>query len=178
MILRILLHQGIGLEAFNALPHRRAVHALFECCNCVILAGELATERPYTDRNSLFRRTDALLFELPEPAVDQILEAQPRIGTRPGSTRSHCEPCALVDDDPQLMAQVRTAARGYATNFGFEFLCYVDGQSAAVIGAAIADRMHHDLETERKVLRNELAKIIRSRMERMLGPEGGYSNWW
>ena len=110
MILRMLLHQGIGLEAFNALPHRRAVHALFECCNCVILAGELATERPYTDRNSLFRRTDALLFELPEPAVDQILEAQPRIGTRPGSTRSHCEPCALVDDDPQLMAQVRTAA--------------------------------------------------------------------
>ena len=34
------------------------------------------------------------------------------------------------------------------------------------------------IDTLNKVLRNELAKIIRSRMERMLGPEGGYSNWW
>jgi hypothetical protein len=37
--------------------------------------------------------------------------------------------------------------------------------------------MHHEVEMERKVLRNELAKIGRSRLERMLGPEGGYHNW-
>ncbi len=37
--------------------------------------------------------------------------------------------------------------------------------------------MHHDAETERKVLRNELARINRTRLERMLGPEGGYHNW-
>ena len=43
--------------------------------------------------------------------------------------------------------------------------------------AAIGDRMHHDVETERKVLRNEIAKLNRSRLERMLGPVGGYDNW-
>ena len=43
--------------------------------------------------------------------------------------------------------------------------------------AAIGDRMHNDLETERKVARNEIAKLNRSRLERMLGPEGGYDNW-
>ena len=42
---------------------------------------------------------------------------------------------------------------------------------------ALTDRMHHDVEMERKILRNELAKIGRSRLERMLGPEGGYHNW-
>jgi 2-oxo-4-hydroxy-4-carboxy--5-ureidoimidazoline (OHCU) decarboxylase len=41
----------------------------------------------------------------------------------------------------------------------------------------VTDRMHNDVETERKVLRNELAKINRTRLERMLGPEGGYHNW-
>ena len=40
-----------------------------------------------------------------------------------------------------------------------------------------ADRMHNDLDTERKVLRNEIAKLNRSRFDRMLGPEGGYDNW-
>ncbi len=43
--------------------------------------------------------------------------------------------------------------------------------------AAIEDRMHNDAETERKVLRNEIAKLNRSRLERMLGPDGGYDNW-
>jgi len=43
--------------------------------------------------------------------------------------------------------------------------------------AAVADRMHNDTETERKVQRNEIARINRSRLERMLGPEGGYDNW-
>ena len=43
--------------------------------------------------------------------------------------------------------------------------------------ADAADRMHNDVETERKVLRNEIAKLNRSRLDRMLGPEGGYDNW-
>jgi 2-oxo-4-hydroxy-4-carboxy--5-ureidoimidazoline (OHCU) decarboxylase len=43
--------------------------------------------------------------------------------------------------------------------------------------AAIIDRLHHDRDTERKVVRNELARINRARLERMLGPEGGYYNW-
>jgi 2-oxo-4-hydroxy-4-carboxy--5-ureidoimidazoline (OHCU) decarboxylase len=51
------------------------------------------------------------------------------------------------------------------------------GCTVASVIAAIADRMHHDAETERKVLRNEIAKLNRSRLERMLGPEGGYDNW-
>jgi hypothetical protein len=31
--------------------------------------------------------------------------------------------------------------------------------------------------SERKVVRNELARINRTRLERMLGPDGGYDNW-
>ena len=42
----VLMHQGIGLEAFNALPRQKAVHALYECCYSVILAGDLADGRP------------------------------------------------------------------------------------------------------------------------------------
>ncbi len=34
-----------------------------------------------------------------------------------------------------------------------------------------------DIDTERRLVRNEMAKINRTRLERMLGPEGGYDNW-
>ena len=43
--------------------------------------------------------------------------------------------------------------------------------------AAVESRMDNDGETERKIVRNEIAKLNRSRLERMLGPDGGYDNW-
>ena len=90
----MLLHQGIGLEAFNELPTKKAVHALYECCNSVVLARDLARERPYPDRNALFRKADALLFSLSEQSVDDILQAYPMSaagrtarGRRPSTAR-------------------------------------------------------------------------------------------
>jgi len=125
MIVPVLLHQGIGIEAFNDLPTRRAVHALYGCANSLTFAAELARERPYSSPDALFRRADALLFALPEDAIDDILAAHPRIVNRLG--------CAHA--------------------------------------------MHNDIETERKIVRDEIAKVHRSRLERLLGPEGGYDNW-
>jgi 2-oxo-4-hydroxy-4-carboxy-5-ureidoimidazoline decarboxylase len=173
----VLLHQGIGLDAFNGLPERKAVHALYECCNSVTLARDLANGRAYDDHDALFRRADALLFALSERAVDQILEACPHLGRRPRSARSHAEQCSVWDDDPAVMAELSESAHRYADKYGFAFVMCVGGLGASDVSAAIADRMHHDTETERKVMGNELARINRTRLERMLGPEGGYHNW-
>jgi 2-oxo-4-hydroxy-4-carboxy-5-ureidoimidazoline decarboxylase len=173
----VLLHQGIGLDGFNAMPDRKAVHALYECCNSVALAADLAKGRPYDDHDALFRRADALLFALPEAAVDHILDAYPHIGTRPRSTKSQAEQCSVWDDDPAVMAELSDAARRYTEHFGYRFVMCVGGLCATDVLTAIADRLHHEVETERKVVRNELARINRTRLERMLGPEGGYQNW-
>jgi OHCU decarboxylase len=175
------MHQGIGLDAFNELPTRRAVHALYECCNSVAMATTLAHGRPYASHAALFSKADAVLFALSEPSIDEIMQAYPSVGTRPGSVWSHAEQCSVWDRRPSVMAELRAAARGYAERFGFGFVMHVgalaeEGPAPEVI-AAIADRMHNDAQTERKVLRNEIAKLNRSRLERMLGPEGGYDNW-
>jgi len=158
MMTGVLMHQGVGLDAFNSLPTRRAVHALYECVNSVTIAVDLAKGRPYTDHAALFRRADALLFSLSEHAIDGILAAHPRVGHR-----------------------LAGAVARYVEKFGFEFVMHVGTTatecSASAVITAIGDRMHNDTETERKVLRNEVAKLNRSRLERMLGPEGGYDNW-
>ncbi|WP_245906533.1 2-oxo-4-hydroxy-4-carboxy-5-ureidoimidazoline decarboxylase [Mycolicibacterium palauense] len=173
----MLMHQGIGLEAFNAMPERKALHALYECCNSVTLAGDLVAGRPYADHDALFRRADALLFELSDAAVDRLLETCPHVGRRPHSDKSAAEQCALWDEDAAVMAQLNEAVTRYEDKFGFGFVMYIGGLAGTEVLAAITDRLHHDPETERKVVRNELARIARSRLERMLGPEGGYQNW-
>jgi 2-oxo-4-hydroxy-4-carboxy-5-ureidoimidazoline decarboxylase len=173
----VLLHQGIGLDAFNALPERKAVHALYECANSLALARELTRGRAYIDHDELFRRADALLFALPEGAIDQILDACPHVGRRPRSAKSQAEQCSVWDDDAEVMTRLGEAGRSYAEKFGFGFVMYVGGLTASDVLDAVTDRMHNDVETERKVVRNELARINRTRLERMLGPEGGYHNW-
>ena len=173
----VLLHQGIGLDAFNALPERKAIHALYECCNSMTMARHLSYGRSYPDHDALFRRADALLFALPESAVDQILDACPELGRRPRSEKSQAEQCALWHDDAAVMTELAESARTYASTFGFGFVMYVGGLDAQAVLTTLTDRLHNEADTERKVVRNELAKINRSRLERMLGPEGGYQNW-
>ncbi|HJT95825.1 MAG TPA: 2-oxo-4-hydroxy-4-carboxy-5-ureidoimidazoline decarboxylase [Mycobacterium sp.] len=173
----MFLHQGIGLHAFNAMPVRRAVHAVYECCYSVPLAADLARGRPYAEHDSLFRQADRLLFGLSEDSIDLILQAYPDVGRRPGSEKSQAEQCAVTDERPEVVDQLGAAAKRYLEHFGFGFVMFVNGYNAQDVLATMTDRLLNDIDTERKVVRNELARINRTRLERMLGPEGGYDNW-
>ena len=75
------------------------------------------------------------------------------------------------------MATLTAHATTYRDHFGFDYVMFVGAMSANEVLTHLADRMHIDHESERKVVRNELARINRTRLERMLGPEGGYNNW-
>jgi 2-oxo-4-hydroxy-4-carboxy-5-ureidoimidazoline decarboxylase len=171
------MHQGIGLERFNAMPMRRAVHAVYECCYSVPLAADLARSRPYHIHDELFRTADTLLFGLAEDSIDTILQAYPDIGRRPGSEKSQAEQCAIWCDRPAMMEQLAAASKRYLKHFGFGFVMFINGYPADDVLATMNDRLLNDIDTERKVVRNELARINRTRLERMLGPEGGYDNW-
>mgnify|MGYP002819244925 FL=1 len=159
------------------MPTRRAVHAVFECCYSVPLAADLVRARPFDIHEQLFRYADAQLFSLGEESIDSILQAYPDVGRRPGSEKSHAEQCAIIDERPEIMAELSAASKSYLEHFGFGFVMYINGYGADDVLAALHDRLHNEYETERKVVRNELARINRTRLERMLGPEGGYDNW-
>ena len=129
------------------------------------------------DHDALFRQADRLLFGLAEASIDSILQAYPDVGRRPGSEKSKGEQCAICDERPEVMEQLSAASKHYLDHFSFGFVMFVNGYSAQDVLATMTDRMLNDMETERKVVRNELARINRTRLERMLGPEGGYDNW-
>jgi 2-oxo-4-hydroxy-4-carboxy-5-ureidoimidazoline decarboxylase len=171
------MHQGMGLGVFNDMPMRRAVHAVYECCYSVPLAAEIARGRPYENHDALLRQADRSLFGLAEESIDSILQAYPDVGRRPGSEKSAAEQCAICDERAEVMHQLAEASKRYLDRFGFGFVMFVNGYSADDVLASMSDRLMNDVETERKVVRNELARINRTRLERMLGPEGGYDNW-
>ncbi len=74
----MLMHQGIGLDRFNELPRRRAVHALFECCCCLSWSTRIADGREYRTYTELLAAADAELHALSEPEIEQALQGHPR----------------------------------------------------------------------------------------------------
>ena len=79
------MHQGIGLDAFNELAPGKALHALYECCYSVTLAGDLASGRPYRSHDELFRRAskDDVAFSIASfsgTPVDTALTAESMSG--------------------------------------------------------------------------------------------------
>ena len=82
-----------------------------------------------------------------------------------------------MDERREVMDQLGQVSKQYLDHFGFGFVMFVNGYCAQDVLATMTDRMLNDIETERKVVRNELARINRTRLDRMLGPEGGYDNW-
>ena len=103
-----------------------------------------------------------MLFGLSEDSIDSILQAYPDVGRRPGSEKSQAEQCAIVDERPEMMTDLANAAKAYLEHFGFGFVMFINGYCADDVLAAMTDRLHNDHDTERKVVRNELARINRT----------------
>ena len=174
----MLLHQGIGLDAFNAMPdapgRARASTSAATACRWPPIWHARA---PFDSHDELFRCADALLFGLSEESVDSILQAYPDVGRRPGSEKSQAEQCAITDERPEVMAELASGVEDIPAAVRLRIRDVHQRLRRRRRAGRDDDRLHNDHETERKVVRNELARINRTRLERMLGPEGGYDNW-
>ncbi|AYJ49224.1 2-oxo-4-hydroxy-4-carboxy-5-ureidoimidazoline decarboxylase [Rhodococcus sp. P1Y] len=166
-----MLHEWIGLDGFNRLSDRQAMHALFECCSSSIWARRVAGSRPYATRDLLLDRADRVLAELPEAEIDQALDGHPRIGARADNASSKREQAAVQGAGSDVLAALAEANRKYEAQFGHVYLVCATGRSAPDLLGILEERLGNDPETERRVLRVELAKINRIRLNRLLGPE-------
>ncbi|WP_067703946.1 2-oxo-4-hydroxy-4-carboxy-5-ureidoimidazoline decarboxylase [Nocardia jejuensis] len=71
----MLMHHGIGLDRFNHLSRRRAVHALYECCCNVSWATKIADGRPYPGYAALYTAAEAELHALSATDLDRAFDS-------------------------------------------------------------------------------------------------------
>ncbi|BBZ79904.1 2-oxo-4-hydroxy-4-carboxy-5-ureidoimidazoline decarboxylase [Mycolicibacterium anyangense] len=164
----------LGLDGFNALSDRQRMHALFEVCSSPIWARRVLAGGPFGDVDAVLDRADRVLAELPDAELDAALDGHPRIGDRPDNPSSQREQAGVTDADTAVKAQLAEKNREYEDRFGYVYLVCASGRSADDLLAILVDRLGNDPETERRVMRNELAKINRLRLQRLLsGPPVG-----
>ncbi|SDC32109.1 2-oxo-4-hydroxy-4-carboxy-5-ureidoimidazoline decarboxylase [Mycolicibacterium neoaurum] len=160
--------KAIGLANFNSLSERGQMHLLFEVCSSTIWARRVLAAAPFRDTHALYDRADRILAELPDAEIDAALDGHPRIGARADNPSSAREQARVADADDSVKATLAQKNREYEQRFGYVYLVCASGRSAEELLDILTDRLANDPDTERRVMRNELAKINRLRLERLL----------
>ncbi|MGU3654749.1 2-oxo-4-hydroxy-4-carboxy-5-ureidoimidazoline decarboxylase [Mycolicibacterium sp. A43C] len=160
--------KAIGLANFNSLSERGQMHLLFEVCSSTIWARRVLAAAPFRDAHALYDRADRILAELPDAEIDAALDGHPRIGARADNPSSAREQARVADADDSVKAALAQKNREYEQRFGYVYLVCASGRSAEELLDILTDRLANDPDTERRVMRNELAKINRLRLERLL----------
>ncbi|WP_067568673.1 2-oxo-4-hydroxy-4-carboxy-5-ureidoimidazoline decarboxylase [Nocardia acidivorans] len=162
----------IDLEEFATLPEAAAVRLLLTCCASPAWARALAARRPFASIEELLRAADAELGVLSETEIDQALAGHPRIGDRPDSADSAREQAAMATAEAGVRAAIAAGNREYEAKFGHVYLVCATGRSPEQLRATLTERLGNDPATERRIVREELTKINRIRLRRLLNSGG------
>ncbi|MCV7133060.1 2-oxo-4-hydroxy-4-carboxy-5-ureidoimidazoline decarboxylase [Mycobacterium hodleri] len=160
--------ERLGLDGFTRLSERQRMNVLFGVCSSTIWARRVLAGGPFRDVDALLDRADRVLAELPDAEIDAALDGHPRIGAKVDNASSAREQAAVVTAADSVKAELATKNAEYDEKFGYVYLVCASGRSAEELLAILTERLHNDPETERRVMRNELAKINRLRLERLL----------
>lgn len=139
------------------------------CCASSAWLVAVTAGRPYRTLDALVERSDGALAQLDWQDVEEALAAHPRIGERRvGADReaawSRQEQSAAADADAATTEDLVAGNLAYEERFGHVFLIRASGRSVAEMLAQLRERLRHDVETERGVVRGELAAIVRLRL--------------
>ncbi|OBF21592.1 2-oxo-4-hydroxy-4-carboxy-5-ureidoimidazoline decarboxylase [Mycobacterium sp. ACS4331] len=149
------------------------MHLLFQVCSSTIWARRVLAGAPFRDVDALYDRAERVLAELPDAEIDAALDGHPRIGAKPDNPSSAREQARVADADADVKAELAAKNREYEDRFGYVYLVCASGRSAEELLAILSDRLGNDPDTERRVMRSELAKINRLRLERLMSEPTG-----
>ncbi len=162
------------LDRLNLAEPAAAEQELLACCAARRWADELLARRPYHDVAGLRRVSHAVLAELGWADVAEALAAHPRIGERAaGAGReaawSRAEQAGAAGASEQLAQDLVAGNLAYEERFGHVFLICATGLTGAAMLAALRERLGNDPDTERAVVRGELADIVDLRLGKAYG---------
>jgi len=166
----------------NALSEAAARAALGRCCGAPAWVEALLAARPYASPDALYQLAEQAWLALDDAQVLEALTHHPRIGENlellraryaaegkpaDASAFSASEQAKVAEASEQTLCALRDQNRAYEARFGFVFLVFASGKSAAEMLALLEQRLAHDRATELAIARREHAKITALRLSKL-----------
>lgn len=158
-----------GFELLNAAPRSVAETALLSCCGSRRWAGRVAEHRPYPDAETLLAAADEASYDmtaadLAEALAEEAVGGQPVLGLH--SLGSRAAGTALL-----------AACNAYESRFGHTFVICLDGLGPEElldhVLTGIRRRLGNPADTERAVVAEEMRRMARGRLARLITEPAG-----
>ena len=146
----------------------RCEELLRTCCDAPSWAARTTARRPFGSLATLLEIADQELAATSEADVDVALAAHPSIGERSESADSRREQAGALAAGSDVLDALAAGNRAYEEKFGHVYLVCASGKGAEELLAVLDSRLDNDQDTERTVLRGELAAITRLRLTRLV----------
>jgi 2-oxo-4-hydroxy-4-carboxy-5-ureidoimidazoline decarboxylase len=154
---------------FNAASTEVATRDVLACCDSAAFAKLITDGRPYPDADALDAAIGAAFNALTWDDIVDAMNAHPRIGARTGGI-SAAEQAGAAAAGAAVRQALVTGNQAYEQRFGHVFLICATGLSGEEMLDALRRRLHNSAGTEQAVVREELLKITRLRLRKLLGP--------
>jgi 2-oxo-4-hydroxy-4-carboxy-5-ureidoimidazoline decarboxylase len=162
--------QTATLAAFNAASPEAAERDVLACCASRSFARRIAGSRPYRDPAALQAAADAAFEALSWDDIVESMNAHPRIGDRVRAGGwSAAEQSGAASASDQVRQALTDGNLAYEQRFGHVFLICASGLSGQDMLGQLRARLGHDPQAERAVVREELLKITRLRLAKLVG---------
>jgi 2-oxo-4-hydroxy-4-carboxy-5-ureidoimidazoline decarboxylase len=158
---------------FNGLATEEARTVLVHCLEAPSWAEIVLAGRPYASTKDLICAAENAAEAMDDVALTSALAGHPRIGERPAGTTtsevfSRAEQSGVDPEDQDVARRLRAGNLAYEDRFGHVFLICASGRTAPEILDALTDRLTHDDDTERAVVKEQLGQIAVLRLHHQL----------
>ena len=149
----------VRLDGFNSAPTGEVTRALLTCCRSLRWVHRLADHRPYPDLGALLAAADEAAYDLTPADLAEALAG---------------ESLTPLPDGAYSAAHTALSAAhaAYESRFGHVFVICLDeftpGEALDQVLVGIRSRLANDPEEERVVTADELRRLARGRLTRLV----------
>lgn len=158
------------LDALNRLPASQAETQFTQCCGSKRWATAMAAERPFHNVDVLQAAAERVWWSLETADWLEAFAAHPRIGERPTSAWSAQEQASAAAPGDEVRRRLAEGNQAYERRFGYTFLVFATGRTAAELLDVLERRLHGAPADELQIAAAEQRKITALRLEKLLTP--------
>jgi len=163
------------LDSFNVLPEPEARKLLGDCNAAEVWCARVAAARPFADIAALKAQAATSWQNLSEPDYLQAFEAHPMIGDVDSLRKKYASTKAMASGeqsgaaaaDESTLGELSVLNKKYFEEFGFIFIVFATGKSAAEMLTLLRARIGNSREQEIENAAAEQLKITLLRIDKL-----------
>lgn len=166
----------MSLGELNALPEAQAAEALQKCCAAAAWVNGMVERRPYENFAQLNAAAQAVWSTMGESDKLEAFSAHPQIGNvetlraKFANTKTIAagEQNSVREADESVLQALASSNTAYLEKFGFIFIVFASGKSAAEMLSLLQQRINNSREEELQNAAAEQLKITQLRLRKLI----------